>query len=78
MQVEFVEPPEAASIGERVTVAGYEGEPDPVLNPKKRVFEKVQPDLRTNSELQACWKGIPLTTSAGPCTVKSIVDGSIK
>lgn len=71
-QVELVEPPKSAKIGERVTFPGYEGEPDAVLNPKKKVWETVQVDLNTNAELVACYKDIPFTTSAGICTVSSI------
>lgn len=73
-----MEPPEGASIGERVTVEGFEGEPDAVLNPKKKVFEAVQPDLRTDEALRACFRGVPLSTSAGFCTVKSLAGASIK
>lgn len=77
-QVELIEPPEGASVGERVKVPGFEGEPDDVLNPKKKVFETVQPDLWTNKELVACYKGVPFTTSAGVCKAASIQEGSIR
>ena len=39
----------------------YIGEPDAVLNPKKKVWETVQPNLRTNSEGVACYKETPLS-----------------
>lgn len=77
-QVELVEPPPGASVGDRVSAAGFEGEPDEVLNPKKKVFEAVQPDLKTNEQREACYKEVPLATSQGPCTVATIVGGSIK
>ncbi|KAM1692257.1 hypothetical protein ACFX2K_031890 [Malus domestica] len=76
--VELVEPPEGAQVGERVTFPGFVGEPDEVLNPKKKVWETLQVDLHTNTELVACYKDVPLTTSAGVCTVSSIAGGSIK
>nr|XP_028956621.1 probable methionine--tRNA ligase isoform X2 [Malus domestica] len=76
--VELVEPPEGAQVGERVTFPGFVVEPDEILNPKKRVWETLQVDLHTNTELVACYKDIPLTTSAGVCTVFSIAGGSIK
>ncbi len=76
--VEFVEPPPGSKPGDKVYVEGYEGTPDAVLNPKKKVFETVQPDLRTNDEKVACYKGAPLRTSKGVCTVKTVVQGSIK
>ena len=47
-QVDPVDPPEGAAVGERVTFQGFEGAPEPVLNPKKKVFEKLAPDLQTD------------------------------
>jgi len=41
LQVELVEPPEDSAPGDRVTVQGYEEEPDEQLNPKKKIFEQV-------------------------------------
>ncbi|KAJ6290053.1 hypothetical protein OIU78_025882 [Salix suchowensis] len=77
-KVELVDPPSSAVVGERVTFQGFEGEPDDVLNPKKKVWETLQVDLKTNSDLVACYKDIPLATSAGVCKVASISCGSIK
>ncbi|KAJ4846029.1 hypothetical protein Tsubulata_002544 [Turnera subulata] len=77
-KVELVEPPESAVVGERVTFPGFEGEPDDVLNPKKKVWETLQVDLQTNADLVACYKDIPFTTSAGICKVASISSGSIR
>ncbi|WJX51011.1 methionine--tRNA ligase [Trifolium repens] len=77
-KVELVEPPSSASVGERITFPGHEGDPDELLNPKKKVWETLQVDLHTNEKLEACFKNIPLTTSAGICTVSSISNGSIR
>ncbi|XP_009139597.1 methionine--tRNA ligase, cytoplasmic [Brassica rapa] len=77
-KVELVEPPESATIGERVRFAGHEGEPDVVLNPKKKVWETLLVDLNTNENLVACYKGIPFTTDAGVCKVSSISNGTIR
>ncbi len=41
LQVELVEPPVDSAPGDRVTVQGYEEEPDEQLNPKKKIFEQV-------------------------------------
>lgn len=78
LQVELVAPPAGAKVGERVTFPGYEGEPDEVLNPKKKVWETVQPDLRTTDDLVAVYKEAPFTTSAGVCKVSSIRSGTIR
>ncbi|XP_021894266.1 methionine--tRNA ligase, cytoplasmic [Carica papaya] len=77
-KVELVEPPKSAIVGERVTFPGFEGDPDDVLNPKKKVWETLQVDMQTNADLVACYKDIPLTTSAGVCKVPSISCGCIK
>lgn len=76
--MELVEPPEGASIGERITAAGFDAPPDEQLAPKKKVWESVQPDLATNAERVACYKGQPLVTSAGACTAASVAGGSIR
>lgn len=77
-QVELVEPPQSARVGERVIFPGFEGSPDDVLNPKKKVWETVQLDLHTDKELVACYKDVPFSTSAGVCKVSSICGGTIR
>lgn len=77
-KVELVQPPAGSKVGERVFVEGFLGEPDEVLNSKKKVWETVQPELMTDGDCQACWKGSPLRTALGVCTVQTISGGSIK
>jgi len=77
-QVELLTPPPGSKIGERVFVDGFPGEADAELNPKKKVWETVQPDFATNDECVACYKGSPFKTSSGIIKVKSIKSGSIK
>ncbi|XP_057958374.1 methionine--tRNA ligase, cytoplasmic [Malania oleifera] len=77
-KVELVDPPQSAAVGERVTFPGFEGAPDDVLNPKKKIWETVQVDLHTDTELVARYKDVPFTTSAGVCKVSSIGGGSIR
>jgi flagellar basal body rod protein FlgF len=45
---------------------------------KKKIFESVAKELKTNAEKIATWQGKPVMTSAGPCTVPSLVDVFIK
>ncbi|GLC48701.1 hypothetical protein PLESTB_000127300 [Pleodorina starrii] len=80
-KLELLQPPEGAPLGERVTWPGFGADgraPDEVLNPKKKIFESVQPDFTTDSQCVATYKGAPFTTSAGPVKVASIVGASIK
>jgi aminoacyl tRNA synthase complex-interacting multifunctional protein 1 len=76
-QCEPVVPPAEAKIGEKVTVAGFEGAPEEVLNPKKKQFEKIQPDLTTDGSGVACYQGIPFMLSGKPCT-SSISNAIVK
>nr|CAB3474643.1 unnamed protein product [Digitaria exilis] len=90
--VEPLLPPEGAKIGERVSFAGFDGKPEDVLNPKKKQLDKITPiecelttnfivsfiqHLRTDENGIATFKGIPFTTSAGPCR-SSIRNGNVK
>lgn len=66
--VKLVEPPKGAAIGERVFVEGFEGEPateNQVV--KKKMLEAIFPDLATDANGVACYRNVPLQTSAGPC-----------
>lgn len=64
-QVQALIPPEGSVPGERVYVENYEeGNPDEVLNPKKKIWEKLQQDLKTNSEYFATWQGNALLTKS--------------
>lgn len=75
--VEPLIPPEGAKIGERISFAGFDGKPEDVLNPKKKQLDKITPHLRTDENGIATFKGVPFTTSAGPCR-SSIRNGNVK
>ncbi len=77
-RVELVMPPEGAPVGELVTFPGFPGKPDEQLNPKKKIWEAIQPELRTSAELVALYRDAPFTTSAGVCRVASIANAVIK
>lgn len=77
-RVELVLPPEGAPVGELVSFPGFPGAPDALLNPKKKIWEAVQPDLRTDDGCVAVFRGVPFTTSAGPCRAASIAGGVVK
>jgi aminoacyl tRNA synthase complex-interacting multifunctional protein 1 len=50
--VELVTPPAEAQAGERVFFEGWRGEPEGVLNPKKKVWETIQPGFTTTADLE--------------------------
>ena len=76
--MEPLDPPAGSAIGDRVTVEGFPGSPDEELNPKKKVWETVQPDFLTNDDLVATYKGVPLATPRGPLTTASLKGAPIK
>ncbi|KAI4155112.1 MAG: hypothetical protein LQ340_001210 [Diploschistes diacapsis] len=49
--VELVSPPTEAKAGERILFDGWEGEPEGVLNPKKKVWEMCQVGFMTTEDL---------------------------
>lgn len=59
-KVEVLSPPAGAQPGDLVHCEGFARQPDAVLNPKKKIFETVAPDLLTNDQLIACYKGAAL------------------
>uniref|UniRef100_A0AAX7V6T0 Tyrosine--tRNA ligase n=1 Tax=Astatotilapia calliptera TaxID=8154 RepID=A0AAX7V6T0_ASTCA len=77
-KVEPLDPPEGSLPGDRVFVEGYEsGKPDDRLNPKKKVWEKLQVDLKISDECVAQWKDKQLMTKLGQITCKTLKGGNI-
>lgn len=58
--VELIEVPAGATIGDRISAAGFDGEPAAECTPKNNIFGLVCPDLKTNDSLVATYKGVPL------------------
>lgn len=76
-KVEFVEPPVDAAIGERIMIEGFDGEPateNQII--KRKMLDAIFPDLKTNSQGVACYKGIPFSTSAGVCKAQNGMSGA--
>ncbi|XP_041352084.1 tyrosine--tRNA ligase 2, cytoplasmic-like [Gigantopelta aegis] len=77
--VEPLEPPEGSAPGERVFIEGYDkGTPDEELKPKKKVWENLQPDFRTNGACFAEWQNSPMVTKLGPVKCKTLKCSPIK
>lgn len=55
------------------------GESDKELNPKKKVWEQVQPDLRTNDQCVATYKGAAFEVAGkGVCKAQTMSNSGIK
>ncbi|KAG1446655.1 hypothetical protein G6F55_011451 [Rhizopus delemar] len=83
--VELLGPVDTSKVkpGDRVFIEGQEGEPEKVLNPKKKYWETVQPELKTNDDLIAHYGDKPLLikTASGEaiqCKVATVKNGGIK
>lgn len=55
-KVELIQPPDGVKPGDRVLFDNYPGEPDPQLNPKKKIWEQVAPDIKTDDRGVATYK----------------------
>uniref|UniRef100_A0AAY4C4R5 tRNA-binding domain-containing protein n=1 Tax=Denticeps clupeoides TaxID=299321 RepID=A0AAY4C4R5_9TELE len=77
--MELVVPPGSSQPGDRITFQGYAGEPDSELNPRQRVFENLQSDLRTDGRGVATYKGVAFEVRGkGFCRTASVISGFIK
>lgn len=63
--VQPVSPPAGSEVGDRVYVEGYEGmQPLEQMNPKKKVFESIQPNYTTTDASECAWVGALPTGAA--------------
>lgn len=79
-EVEPLLPPEGSVAGDRIFVEGYEGgTPDEQLNPKRKVWEKIAVDMKTNAaDGKAQWAGNNLLTAKGEVVAKTVKGAPIK
>ncbi|KAG6453452.1 hypothetical protein O3G_MSEX008153 [Manduca sexta] len=78
-KVEVLIPPAGAVPGDLVSCEGYPREPEPVMNPKKKIFETCAPDLKTNEEKVACYKNSPLIVpDKGPVVASTLKGAPVK
>ncbi|KAG7746873.1 hypothetical protein KL912_004002 [Ogataea haglerorum] len=82
--VEFINPPEGSKAGDKVFFEGFDGTPEKQLNPKKKIFEQVQPNFSTNDKLEVIYRqeGKPdarLVTKDGKvCKAASLVGATVR
>ncbi|XP_002741455.1 aminoacyl tRNA synthase complex-interacting multifunctional protein 1-like [Saccoglossus kowalevskii] len=79
-KVEFINPPEGSVPGDRISFEGYPlGDFPPQMNPKKKIFEKIQPELHVNADKVATYQGVPFKVEGkGLCTSFSMTNSGIK
>ncbi|KAM6940327.1 aminoacyl tRNA synthase complex-interacting multifunctional protein 1-like isoform 2-T2 [Xenentodon cancila] len=77
-KVEILDPPSEAVPGDRISFQEFPGEPDKELNPKKKVWEQVLPDLCTDAQCVATYKGAPFEIiGKGVCKTQTLIDSEI-
>ncbi len=77
--MEILLPPNGAVPGDLVEVEGFVRRPEAVLNPKKKIWETVAPDLKTNGECVATFKGAVLSIpNKGPISAPTLANVQIK
>ncbi|XP_060042277.1 aminoacyl tRNA synthase complex-interacting multifunctional protein 1 isoform X2 [Erinaceus europaeus] len=78
-KVEILAPPDGSVPGDRITFDTFPGEPDKELNPKKKIWEQIQPDLHTNAECVATYRGAPFEVKGkGVCRAQTMANSGIK
>ncbi|PVU99512.1 hypothetical protein BB559_000631 [Furculomyces boomerangus] len=84
-KVEFIEPPAGSKPGDRVYFEGFENmEPEVLLNPKKKIWETIQPGFITSEEFEAGWinpetkKFHKLLVNGQICKAQTIAGGPMK
>lgn len=78
-KVELIQFDESCTPGQVVTCEGFDRRPDPVLNPKKKVWEGVAPDLKVNAEGVVVYREQPLLIDGrSPLTAPSLRNVPVK
>jgi aminoacyl tRNA synthase complex-interacting multifunctional protein 1 len=84
-KVEFVDPPAGAKPGDRVFFEGFEDVvAEAQLNPKKKIWEQIQPGLKTIADKTATYtdpetgKVHLMRTAEGVCSCPNNIDAPIK
>ncbi|OUM52850.1 hypothetical protein BVG19_g2080 [[Candida] boidinii] len=54
--VEFVNPPAGSKPGDKIFFEGFDGTPEKVLNPKKKIWETVQPHFTSTENLEIVYQ----------------------
>lgn len=82
--VQFVNPPPGSKPGDKIFFETYDITPEPVLNPKKKIWETIQPGFSTTESLEVVFRkeGEPdrklLNKKGEMCLVKSLIGAVVR
>jgi len=75
-QVSPLLPPPGVALGTKITVSGYDNEALAEVNPKKKILEKLKPDMATDASGVARYKDQAFTCGGQPVT-STVLTGSV-
>jgi methionine--tRNA ligase beta chain len=78
-KVELLQAPAGAAVGERVYLESFQGFSPATSTSikKKKTWDGVMKELKTDESCVGMWQGMQMLTSAGPCFAKSVASGNI-
>ncbi|XP_058824978.1 tyrosine--tRNA ligase, cytoplasmic isoform X2 [Topomyia yanbarensis] len=77
---ELLSVPDGAKLGDRIIAEGFDNTKAEIaqLNPKKKVWDKIQAELKINADGEALWKDFALLTLNGDKITSTLKECSIK
>jgi hypothetical protein len=77
---EPIKPPSDAKAGDRIFIEGYNNTKTEVaqLNPKKKVWDKIQSELKTNSDGECVWREFSMMSISGDKITSSLINCNVK
>jgi len=80
-KVEVLSPPAGTPVGERLCFGGFTGDLPEAFGPnkiqKKKIWEKLQPELKTDAEGGAKWQDLPMVSSVGQIKAPTLTESNI-
>lgn len=72
--------PAGAKVGDRIIIEGFNNTQAEVaqLNPKKKVWDKIQSELKTNSDGEVCWRELSMMTLDGEKITSGLINCNVK
>jgi tyrosyl-tRNA synthetase len=72
--------PSDSNVGDRIIIEGYDNTKAEVapLNPKKKVWDKIQSELKTNSDGEVLWREFSMLTVNGDRITSIMLNCNVK
>lgn len=72
--------PAGSNVGDRIIIEGFDNTKAEVaqLNPKKKVWDKIQSELKTNSDGEVVWKEFSMLSISGERITSTLINCNVK